>query len=602
MDPISLQNSTTSNLLRISGLASGINTDQIVSQLMQAASQPLYELEQQKQWLQWQQEDLQDINTKLLTLRDNTLFSMKLQGTYLAKTVSSNTSIATATAGVNAVNGTYILNVNQLAKAATTASGSAINAYTKNSDGSITYNTLIPAGTTYTLNLNGKQITLGDSSKAWTINDIVSAINSANTGVNATYDTTTDRLFLITSSTGSNAKIDFSGTTDSKGLNFLTSKLKLAFNSTSFTGTSSYTAYNGTGTSIIINGTQINITNGEDINSIISDINNNVSSVNATVDSNGVITISSKNSSQVSISGDYNFLVNNLHLNPSLILSQGTDASFSFNGVNITTSSNNVTVAGINVNLTGIGQTTLSVQTDTDTIYNSIKSFVDAYNDVITQINTKLTEERYYDYKPLTDSQKSQMSDNDITLWEQKARSGDLSGNSTLTSIYYNMRNAISGTVTASDGTKMTLSSIGITTGQWYEGGKLYIDDTKLKDAIQKNPQEVMDLFTKIDSATELNATPGSSQNDGIAARLYYIVNNGINSITQEAGGGQYQLYDNSFLGQQINDLNQRMSDLQDHLNTLEQQYYNQFTQLETYMAQMNSQSQWLSQQVSSSG
>ncbi|MDI3310979.1 MAG: flagellar cap protein FliD N-terminal domain-containing protein, partial [Thermoanaerobacterium sp.] len=115
MDPITMQNSTTSNLLRISGLASGIDTDSIVKQLMTAASQPLYQLEQQKQWLQWQQEDLQDINTKLLTLRDNTLFSMKLQGTYLAKTVSSNTSIATATAGVNAVNGTYQLNVKTLA-------------------------------------------------------------------------------------------------------------------------------------------------------------------------------------------------------------------------------------------------------------------------------------------------------------------------------------------------------------------------------------------------------------------------------------------------------------------------------------------------------
>jgi len=509
MDPISLQNSTTSNLLRISGLASGIDTDSIVKQLMTAASQPLYELEQQKQWLQWQQEDLQDINTKLLSLRDNTLFKMKLQGTYLAKTVSSNTSIATATAGVNAVNGTYILNVNQLATAATSASDSALNAYTTNSDGSITYNSLILAGTTCTINLNGKQITLGDSSKDWTIKDIVSAINSANTGVNATYDTTTDRLFLITSSTGSNAKIDFSGT-DADGLSFLTNTLKL--------NTSTAT---------------------------------------------------------------------------------GTDASFSFNGVNITTSTNNVTLAGININLTGVGQTNLSVTTDVDTIYNSIKSFVDAYNDVITQINSKLTEERYYDYKPLTDSQKQQMSDNDITLWQQKARSGDLNGNDTLTSIYYSMRNAISGTVTASDGTKMTLSSIGITTGQWYEGGKLYIDDAKLKDAIQNNPQQVMDLFTKItESTTDVNATPGSSQNDGIAARLYYIVNNGINSITQEAGGGQYQLYDNSFLGQQIDDLNQRMSDMQDHLNTLEQQYYDQFTQLETFMAQMNSQSQWLSQQL----
>lgn len=591
MDPITMQNSTTSNLLRISGLASGINTDQIVSQLMQAASQPLYQLEQQKQWLQWQQQDLQDINTKLLTLRDNTLFSMKLQGTYLAKTVSSNTSIATATAGVNAVNGTYQLTVNQLATGATSASTAAIGAYTKNSDGSVTYNPLISSDVTIRLNNNSITFKAGS-----TINDIVSTINSVSstTHVNATYDTTTDRLFLITNSTGSSSKIDFSGT-DSTGLTFLTSTLKLGFNSSSYTGTAAYTTYTGSGTSISINGTQINISTNEDINSIISDINNNVSSVNASVDSNGVITISSKNGSQVSISGDYDFLLNNLHLP----FSQGTDASFSFNGVNMTTSTNNVSVAGININLTGIGSTTLSVQTDTDTIYNSIKSFVDAYNDVITTINSKLTEQRYYDYQPLTDDQKKQMSQDDITAWQQKARSGDLSGNDNLTSIYYSMRNAISGTVTATDGTQMTLSSIGITTGQWYEGGKLYIDDTKLKNAIQNNPQEVMDLFTKItESTTDVNATPGSSSNDGIAARLYYIVNNGINSITQEAGGGQYQLYDNSFLGQQINDINQRMSDMQDQLNTLEQQYYDQFTQLETYMSQMNSQSQWLSQQL----
>ncbi|HHV73361.1 MAG TPA: flagellar filament capping protein FliD [Thermoanaerobacterium sp.] len=501
MDPITMQNSTTSNLLRISGLASGINTDQIVSQLMQAASQPLYQLEQQKQWLQWQQQDLQDINTKLLTLRDNTLFSMKLQGTYLAKTVSSNTSIATATAGVNAVNGTYQLTVKTLASAATATSQNTINS------GDV-------------INDTGNDITLtisnGDANSSatitiksgQTINDLVTAINSVSntTHINATYDSNLGRLFLVSSTTGSNS--------------------------------------------------QINISESDTSNTILTKLN--------------------------------------------LYIQNGNNADFIFNNVEITNStSNNVTVAGINVNLTGIGSTTLSVQTDTDTIYNSIKSFVDAYNDVITTINSKLTEQRYYDYQPLTDDQKKQMTQDDITAWQQKARSGDLSGNDNLTSIYYSMRNAISGTVTATDGTQMTLSSIGITTGQWYEGGKLYIDDTKLKNAIQNNPQEVMDLFTKItESTTDVNATPGSSSNDGIAARLYYIVNNGINSITQEAGGGQYQLYDNSFLGQQINDINQRMSDMQDQLNTLEQQYYDQFTQLETYMSQMNSQSQWLSQQL----
>ncbi|MEG6566780.1 flagellar filament capping protein FliD [Thermoanaerobacterium saccharolyticum] len=501
MDPITMQNSTTSNLLRISGLASGIDTDSIVKQLMTAASQPLYQLEQQKQWLQWQQEDLQSINTKLLTLRDNTLFSMKLQGTYLAKTVSSNTSIATATAGVNAVNGTYTLEVKTLASAATATSQNIINSSDIIND----------TGGDITLTIsNGDANTLATITikNGQTINDLVTAINSVSntTHINASYDSNLGRLFLVSSTTGNNSKI--------------------------------------------------NISENDTNNTILTKLN--------------------------------------------LYIKNGNNADFIFNGVEITNSStNNVTVAGININLTGTGYTTLSVQTDTDTIYNSIKSFVDAYNDVITTINSKLTEERYYDYQPLTDAQKQQMTQDDITAWQQKARSGDLSGNDNLTSIYYSMRTAVSGTVTASDGTKMTLSSIGITTGQWYEGGKLYIDDTKLKNAIQNNPQEVMDLFTRItESTTDVNAVPGSSSSDGIAARLYYIVNNGINSITQEAGGGQYQLYDNSFLGQQINDINQRMSDMQDQLNTLEQQYYNQFTQLETYMAQMNSQSQWLSQQL----
>ncbi|MDI3478699.1 MAG: flagellar hook-associated protein 2, partial [Thermoanaerobacterium sp.] len=355
MDPISLQNSTTSNLLRISGLASGIDTDSIVKQLMTAASQPLYELEQQKQWLQWQQEDLQDINTKLLSLRDNTLFKMKLQGTYLAKTVSSNTSIATATAGVNAVNGTYTLEVKQLATAATVISDNGIG---KNADG--TYKTFSAQDITLVYNNVKTTISINNND---TINDVVSKINaqSQNTGISATYDENLDRLFLMSNKTG-------------------------------------------------------------DGSISLEDINNNPITT-----------------------------LNGIKLN----FKNGTNADFIFNGVEITnSSSNNVTVAGININLTGKGYTTLSVQTDTDTIYNSIKSFVDAYNDVITQINSKLTEERYYDYKPLTDAQKEQMNDNDITLWQQKARSGDLNGNSTLTSIYYSLRNAISGTVTASDGTK----------------------------------------------------------------------------------------------------------------------------------------------------
>lgn len=499
MDPISMQSYNTSNLLRVSGLASGLDTESMVKQLMQAASIPLDKLSQQKQWLQWQQEDLKDINTQLLALRDNNLFKMKLQGTYLAKSVtSSNTAVATATAGSGAVNGTYTLTVKQLASAATATSSvisSTDNLNTTTQD------------ITFTLS-NGEINTSATIriKPGATINDVVTAINDATstTHISATYDSNLGRLFLISNTTGLKSQINFSNDTSS----FITNTLKLS------------------------------IIQGKDAQFTLNDTSTN-----------------------------------------AIVYSENT---------------NNFQLLGINVNLIGTGTTTLSVQNDTDTIYNTIKSFVDSYNNIITKINTKLSEKRYYDYPPLTDAQKQAMKDNDITLWEQKARSGDLNGNDSLTSIYYSLRNVISGTVTASDGKSVTLSSIGITTGQWYEGGKLYIDETKLKDAIQNNPQEVMDLFTKVTDSTK----PGANSTDGIASRLYYAVNNGIDLITNEAGGGQYQLYDNSFIGQQIRELDQRMADMQDHLNTLEQQYYAQFTQLETYIGQMNSQSQWLSRQL----
>lgn len=484
----------TSNLLRISGLASGLDTDSIVKQLMQAASIPLDSLNQQKQWLQWQQEDLRDINTQLLSLRDNNVFSLKLQGTFLAKSVTSDTSVATATATSSAVNGTYTLDVTQVAQAAYRTSGQLSIA-----DPTLALNK------TGTIVLNGKSITISSTDS---LNTIVSNINNSGAGVSASYDANLKTIFLISTATGSSAKIDFSGS-DAGGWDILNNTLMINAGSTV--------------------GTDSNISYGKDAQ----------------------------------------FTVNN----GSTVYSEST---------------NNFTLLGLNITITGTGTTTLSVSTDVDKIYNAIKSFVDSYNDVITKINTKLTEKRYYDYPPLTDAQKQAMKDSDITLWEQKARSGDLANDSALTDVYYSLRNAISSTV--SGVTNGSLSAIGITTGQYYEGGKLYIDETKLRDAIQNNPEQVMNIFTGIDT----------NSSDGIAEKLYDALNNGINSITQEAGGGEFQLYDNSFLGQEINDINQKISDMNDYLNNLEQKYYDEFTQLETYMQQMNSQSAWLSQQLGS--
>jgi flagellar hook-associated protein 2 len=87
---------------RINGFSSGMDIDQLVSQLMQAQRVPLVKLEQKKQTLEWQRDDYRTLNSKLLDFR-NTAFDMKLQSSYLTRSVaSSHSSIITATAGAGA--------------------------------------------------------------------------------------------------------------------------------------------------------------------------------------------------------------------------------------------------------------------------------------------------------------------------------------------------------------------------------------------------------------------------------------------------------------------------------------------------------------------
>lgn len=615
MDPISMNSYNVSNLLRIGGLATGLDTDSIVKQLMKVASLPLDKLNQQKQWYQWQQEDLRDINAKLMNLRNNVVASLRLQGTFMAKTVtSSNPSVATATAGANAVNGTYTLSVTQLATAAATASTDRIEAYYIDSDNKIQYNALNTTGSDITLKLRNKDgTTFSDIiiPKDANINNVISAINSASksTGIVATYDQNLDRLFLVSNVTGDNSLIDFSGT-DVIGINFLSSKLKLPI-------TKASTAQLGLGgaTGVVttsditfkLNNEPITVKANATVQDFVDAINLNSSTVQASYDSaSDRIILTAKQGYSIDFSGtDANgisFLNDTLKFTVSSPLAKGQDAIFTFNGVQITSSTNNVTVAGINVTLTGTtasGQNiTLTVSTDVDKIYNTIKNFVDTYNDVITQMYTKLTEKRYYDYPPLTDEQKQAMKENDIKLWEEKARSGNLANDETLMRAYYSLRQVVSSTVSGVG----SLSSIGITTGQWYEGGKLYIDEAKLKDAIANNLDKVMQIFTGVYSSDGTTLV-----SKGIAQQLYGYFENGtfkegvlgaaINAITRKAGSST-QLYDNSFIGNRIREIDDRIAEMQKRLKDLEDRYYRQFTQLEIFVGQMNTQSAWLNQQI----
>ena len=111
--------------LRVSGLASGMDIDQLVSELMRAHRMRVDKSYQQRQILEWQREDYRTINSKLLALR-NAAFDMKLQGTFMGKSAfSSNSNVLTATAGVNAGVGEYSITVHSLASGVTKSSTEA---------------------------------------------------------------------------------------------------------------------------------------------------------------------------------------------------------------------------------------------------------------------------------------------------------------------------------------------------------------------------------------------------------------------------------------------------------------------------------------------
>ena len=88
-------------------------------------------------------------------------------------------------------------------------------------------------------------------------------------------------------------------------------------------------------------------------------------------------------------------------------------------------------------------------------------------------------------FLPLTDEQREKMSDKEIEKWEEKAQIGLLRNDRTLNSILSSMRGAMSAGTDEGD----YLFQIGITTGEWKQGGKLVIDEEKLRKAVSEDPQ-----------------------------------------------------------------------------------------------------------------
>ncbi len=171
--------------------------------------------------------------------------------------------------------------------------------------------------------------------------------------------------------------------------------------------------------------TTITINKDDSLNDLIAKINKD-SNVTAYIDAaTGKFSLTSKemDGKKIGVEGD---LMNVLLPSTNQDNKQGNVAQVYINGILLEKTSNTFVQDGVEITLNAKSESVsnLTIKANTDSIVDSVKAFIKDYNDLLESVNNRLNEERYRSYTPLTTAQKAEMKDDEIKLWDEKARSG----------------------------------------------------------------------------------------------------------------------------------------------------------------------------------
>jgi flagellar hook-associated protein 2 len=504
--------------MRIGGLASGMDIDSLVADLMKAERIPFDKLTQKKQVLEWQRDDYRDMN-KMLSDLDTFIFdNMTLQKDLLKKNVlSSDSGAVTATASSSAGNINTSIKVTTLAKSANWISGNTAG--------------FIPPSADMEIEL---KVTQGDGAP--------SLVKNAD-------GTTSDVIKLTIKKDSTMEDI----------LNQLSSQKELGVSAFAESGKVVLTKKDtGAAASIVLN--------DQDAKDLFSQLGftNDGTTGELTVPADGTFT-------------------------------QGVDADFTINGLQVTKASNTFSISDVTYTLhqtTGANSVNLSVSGDTDNMIGKIVQFVDKYNEMIEKIDDKLSEKRYRNYQPLSDEEKESMTEKQVEMWEERAKSGLIRNDSILSGTLTKLRTAL---YTPFNGTGVNenykqLDQIGIsTTSNWRDKGKLTIDEDKLRAAIEKDPNAIFAIFNT-------QGTKDNTESRGLLRRVRDTISDTVESIEKKAG--KPASVNNSYmLGRMLDNMDNQIDRFQDRLIQVEDRYWKQFTAMEKAIQQSNQQSMYLMQQ-----
>lgn len=282
--------------------------------------------------------------------------------------------------------------------------------------------------------------------------------------------------------------------------------------------------------------------------------------------------------------------------------------------VTMAMSENNVTIDGTNFDFSkltatdianvnganGAAGTPITVDTvrDSSKAKEAVMKFVEAYNELMTDLNTAVTTRRPTSngkingtkYDPLTEEQREDMSDKEIERWEEKAKTGMLYGDSNISALMTKMRTAM---LTATPN-KFNLAKMGISTKSFSNSdgtistnpGLLEFDEAKFNEAFENNPEEIASLFTDSEKGLMANVEKAlDSAVDRVSGSLILMAGQENTSTSAE-----------NTLSKQIQRYSDAITALKKKYQSEQERYWNQFSQLEVQLSKLSSQSDYFSQ------
>lgn len=287
-------------------------------------------------------------------------------------------------------------------------------------------------------------------------------------------------------------------------------------------------------------------------------------------------------------------------------LTQGRNLQFEVNGETIETSSNSFTADGTTMTFTSAAQGaefSYEVKKDNSSAIDAIKSFVEDYNKIIEEVYGQLDQKPNSDYYALTDDDIEDMdlSEKQQEKWEEKAKEGLLYNDSTVSTVMQKMRFVLYSTVKTADGQTFSLFSMGITTSDdWGDHGKLELDETKLEAAFEQYADQIADLF----AGTTVDEN-GNTVKTGIMHKLDDVLTGAVKTtgarkdkgtLVQLAGTKTGTSATDNSIYDQLKSISTLISSLETRYEKQQDRYWKQFSNLETMMGSLNSQTSYIQQ------